>query len=207
MRFDEGCLLNPGSFDAGSCSRGGSCSGRVAIGSRGSRDRPLLVVGLGSFGCELVVGRYEVGRGLGRVFCAVELVDVAVAGFGLLIGGGRFVKLPMPKLELAFRRSLEGEGRKRVFLISPPRLARRFSLDADGRTVLGLGIGNRDIGRGRPLDLPATALFSSILICLLGLSVSDVMSGGMNGLSTVGSFLDGSDRPCIREKKLRFTEA
>lgn len=148
----EACLLSAGNLDVGAWSRGESCSGRAVMGSRGSREKAWFVVGFGSFGSELEVGRYEVGRGLGRVFAAV---GVRLEGFALVIGGGRFVKFPIPKLGPALKRSLEAEGRKRVGFASPPLFPDKFSLDGDGRMPVDLGVGRRDIGRGRPLDLPA----------------------------------------------------
>lgn len=159
----DACLLSPGNFDAGTWSGVDSCSGRAAMGSRGSREKELLIAGFGSFGCDFEVGRYEVGRGLGRVFAAV---GIELVGFALVIGGGRLVKFPMPKLEPAFRRSLEAEGRRRESFPSLPMLPDRFSLDGDGRMALDLGVGKRDIGRGRPLDLPVAGLLSSMVECL-----------------------------------------
>lgn len=159
----EACLLNPGNFDAGAWFWGESCSGRAAMGSRGSLEKALFIAGFGSLGCEYEVGRYDVGRGLGRVFAAV---GIELVGFTLVIGGGRFVKFPMPKLEPLFRRSLEAEGRRRVCFPSLPMLSDRFSFEGDGRMAVALGAGRRDIGRGRPLDLPAS-LLSSMIECLL----------------------------------------
>lgn len=134
------------------------------MGLRGSREKALFVAGLGSFGCEFEVGRYEVGRGLGSVFAAI---GVEWAGGALVMGGGKLVKFPIPKLGLVFKRSLEAEGRKRVVFTSGPMPLDKFSFDADGRMAVDLGIGRRDIGRGRPLDLPAAGLFSSMFECIL----------------------------------------
>lgn len=136
------------------------------MGSRGNREKALCVVDFENFGWEFEVGRYEVGRGLGRVFAAdgVELV-----GFALVMGGGRLVKFPTPKLGPGFKRSRDAEGRKRVVLASPPRLADKLSLDGDGRMAgVDLGVGRRDIGRGRALDLAAVGRLSSMVECLLG---------------------------------------
>lgn len=133
--------------------------------SRGNREKPLCVAGFGSFGWEFEVGRYEVGRGLGRVFAAV---GVEWVGFAPVMGGGRLVKFPIPKLGPVFKRSREAEGRKRVVFASPPRLADRLSFDGDGRMAgVDLGVGRRDIGRGRALDLAAVGLLSSMIECLL----------------------------------------
>lgn len=161
----ETCLLSAGSLEAGAWSRGESCSGRAAMGPRGSREKALFGACFGSFGWELEVGRYEAGRGRGRVFAAI---GVALLGFGLVIGGGRLVKLPMPKLELGFNRSLEAEGRRRVVLASPPTVADKFSLEGDGRMAGDRGVGRRDIGRGSPLALPAACRLSSMAAGWIG---------------------------------------
>lgn len=165
---DEGLFLSPGSLVEGCWSRGESCSGRVAIGSRGSRDEPLVFVALGSFGRELEVGRLEIGRDLGSVFAVFEVV---AAGFIVAAAAaGRFVMLLMSKLVPVARRSLEAAGRRRLLLASigtppcpAPIFSARLSFDGDGRSEGVLGMGRRDMGRGRPLDLPAGTLFSSII--------------------------------------------
>lgn len=110
------------------------------------------------------MGRYEAGRGLGRVFAAV---GVELVGFVLVIGGGRLVKFPIPKLGPDFKRSREAEGRKRVPFTSPPMLPDMLSFDGDGRRAVDRGVGRRDIGRGSPLDLPGAGTLSSMAECAL----------------------------------------
>lgn len=168
IHWDEGLFLNAGSF-VDSCWPPGelACSGKLPRGSRGSRDKPWVFVALGSFGTELNVGRLETGRGLGSVFgpledvFGVEAVDLAV----VIAGGGMFVRLLMPKLDAAAKRSLEAAGRKRVPRppSSVPPFPFKLSFDGDGRSAVDLGVGRRDIGRGRPLDLPGGILVSSIV--------------------------------------------
>lgn len=82
--------------------------------------------------------------------------------------GAMLVVLFIPNLGVVFRCSIEAEGRSRVVLRGPAAPA-RLSLDSDGRSVVARGAGKRDIGRGRPLDLPAGAVLSSIVAlgCLL----------------------------------------
>lgn len=181
----EACLLRPGNLEGGGWSRGASCSGSAAMGSRGSREKALLcVVGLGSLGWAFGVGRNEVGLGLGRVFAAV---GVDVDGFGLVMGGGRLVKFPMPKVGPVLRRSREAEGRsKRVGLASPPRPPDKLSLDADGRRAgVGRGVGRRDIGRGRALCLLLSSMVRWVVLLVLS-SSGDDWEGTWDGRLLVG---------------------
>lgn len=114
------------------------------------------------------MGRLEVGRGLRSVFAVFE---VSAAGFIVAAAAaGKFVVLLMSKPDPVARRSLEAAGRRRMLLASlgippfpPPLVSHRLSFDGDGRSEGVLGMGRRDIGRGRPLDLPAETLFSSII--------------------------------------------
>lgn len=141
-------LLGPGSFEVLAW-RGESCSGSVAIRSRGGgiREKPLLA-DFGSFGWLL---RVEIGRGLGRV-----CVEPKVVCFVVVLGGGILVMLLIPEAAIDANPSLEAAGRRRGFLSSDPPA--RFSLDGEGRMAVGMaedfGIGKREVGRGRALDLP-----------------------------------------------------
>lgn len=164
IHCDEGRFLKPGSFVESCWPPGEACSGKLPRGSR--RGMPLVLVALGSFGTELNVGRLEIGRGLWRVFAPLEVVFVVGAvGLALLIAGGTFVRLLIPKLDAAARRSLEAAGRKRMPFPppSPPPFPTKLSFDGEGRGAVDLGVGRRDIGRGRPLDLPGMTLLSSIV--------------------------------------------
>lgn len=156
--WDEGFFLRLGSLVVeGCCSPGEYCSGRLPKGSRGSLDRPLEFVALGSLGKALDVGKLETGRGLGRVFAAVAFV---------VAGGGMLERLLMPKLEAEAKRSLEAAGRSRLFFSAAGASATpypaKLSFEGDGRRAVDLGVGRRDIGRGRPLDLPGRDLFSAM---------------------------------------------
>lgn len=118
----------------------------------------LLLEAFGSLGWGLKVGRLEVGRGLGRLRAKGEFLDA--------VGEGSLVVLLIPEVEAGgARRSLEAAGRKREGLISGA--AARLSLDCDGRRAVGmpvdLGMGRREVGRGRALVFPAWSLFSSIV--------------------------------------------
>lgn len=125
----------------------------------GIRDSPLplpLPPALENLGWGLKVGRLEVGRGLGRPRAEGELLEA--------VGEGWLVILLIPEAEGAARRSLEAAGRKREDTISGA--AARLSLDCDGRRAVGmlvdLGMGSREVGRGRAL-LPAWNLLSSMV--------------------------------------------
>lgn len=163
--WDEGFFLRLGSLVVEGCwSPGEYCSGRLPNGSRGSLVGPLEFVARGSLGTTLGVGKIETGRGLGRVFAAVV---VEVGGLALVVaGGGMFERLLMPKLEAAANRSLEAAGRSRMLFstlgASATAYPAKLSLEGDGRGAVDLGMGRRDIGRGRPLDLPGRDLFSAI---------------------------------------------
>lgn len=75
-----------------------------------------------------------------------------------------FVILLNPNLGPVFRCSVEAEGRSRVgFAPAEPIPTSRSSLGGNGRGALNRGAGKRDIGRGRPLDFPAAAVFSSMV--------------------------------------------
>lgn len=129
------------------------------------RDKPLpLLDTLWTLGWVLEVGRLEIGRGLGRPRAEIEFLEAAAEG--------ELVILLIPGDEAGgASRSLEAAGRKREVLISGA--AARLSLDCDGRRTVGmpvdLGMGRRDVGRGRALVLPAWSLLSSI-VCHCSLS-------------------------------------
>lgn len=75
-----------------------------------------------------------------------------------------FVMLLNPNLGPVFRCSVEAEGRSRVgFAPAGPAPTSRSFLGGNGRGAVNRGAGKRDIGRGRPLDFPAVAVFSSIV--------------------------------------------
>lgn len=106
------------------------------------------------------VGKVDIGRGFGRV-----RVEVEIASFEAVLGGGMLVILLIPKAPTDANRSREAAGRKRGFLMSDPPA--RISLDGEGRMVVGMaedfGMGNREVGRGRVLGLPGWNLLSSIV--------------------------------------------
>lgn len=118
---------------------------------------------LGSIGRAFEVGRLERGRGRGRGFAELGIVELVAVGV-------LFTAPPMPNLDGGFKCSREAEGRKRGAFASPPAAVAapaRASLDGDGRRVVvvaDLGMGRRDIDRGMPPDLPVGALFSSIVL-------------------------------------------
>lgn len=163
-------LLNPrpGSFEMWDCRGELPSSGNDAMRSRGGgiRDGPLplplplpLPPTLESLGWGLKVGRLEVGRGLARPRAGGEFLGAA--------GDCWLVILLIPEAdEGGASRSLEAAGRKREDMISGA--AARLSLDCDGRRAVGmlvdLGMGSREVGRGRAL-LPAWNLLSSMVYC------------------------------------------
>lgn len=128
----------------------------------GIRDSPLpfplpLPVAFDSLSWGLKVGRLEIGRVLGRPRAEVVFLEA--------VGDGWLVILLIPEAEAgAASRSLEAAGRKREETISGA--AARLSLDCDGRRAVGmpvdLGMGRREVGRGRAL-LPAWSLLSSMV--------------------------------------------
>lgn len=166
IHCDEGRFLKPGSLVDGCLSPGTSCSVRVPRASRGRRVELLLFPPLGSLGTVLEVGRLEIGRGLGRVLAVDE---IEAAGFvSVILVGGTLALLFVAKADPVARRSLEAAGRKRMLLPSAgfPPYPTKLSIDGEGRKAVVLGMGRRDMGRGRPLplDLPGGALFSSIVL-------------------------------------------
>lgn len=152
---DDGLFLSPGSLVDGCCSAAEGCSGKLLKGSRGTLVVPFWLDGLASLEAEPNVGRLEIGRGLGRDFAVLEVVLVLETA-GLLCGMAGRAAFFEPKLELAFNRSREAAGRKRMLRPSakPPPFPNRLSFDCVVRSAGVLGVGKRDIGLGRPLDLP-----------------------------------------------------
>lgn len=121
---------------------------------------------LGSFGRAFKVGRLETGRARGRDFAvedfAVEDIDAEALAL-VAVSGKLLLVLLVPNIGPVFRCSVEADGRSRVaFAPTGPAVPARLSLDGDGRSVVMRGAGKRDIGRGRPLDLPGVAVFSSM---------------------------------------------
>lgn len=165
IHCEDGLFLKPGSLVDGCLSPGPPCSVRVPKSSRGGRAELLLFPALGSLGTVLEVGRIEIGRGLARVL-AVD--GVVTAGLVLvLLVGGAFELLFVEEAGPGAKRSLEAAGRNRMLLPSAdfPPFPVKLSIDGEGRRAVVLGMGKRDIGRGRPLPLglPGGALFSSIV--------------------------------------------
>lgn len=167
---DDGRFLRPGSLEDVCWLWGDSCSVSVAIvGSRGSRDMPFGLDARGSFGRGFELGRLETGRGRGRAFVVeeTEAEVLVLEAVGLIT----FVVLLNPNLGPVFRYSVEADGRSRIDLapaVAPagPGPAARSLLEGEGRVVVTRGAGKRDIGRGRPLDLPAWAGVCSMVTCL-----------------------------------------
>lgn len=159
----EDFLLSPGpgSLEMWDCRGKSPFSGNDAMRSRGggSREDPLplalpLLPALENLGWELKV---EIGRGFGRPRVEGEFLEAA--------GDGWLVILLIPEAEEGgASRSLEAAGRKREDIISGA--AARLSLDCDGRRAVGmlvdLGMGSREVGRGRALR-PVWNLLSSII--------------------------------------------
>lgn len=116
----------------------------------------------GSFGKGFGLGRLETGRDRGRVFALDEAEKDALvfeAAVGIV-----FVILLNPNLGPVFRCSVEADGRSRVgFAPAGPAPTSRSFLGGNGRGAVNRGAGKRDIGRGRPLDFPAVAMFSSMV--------------------------------------------
>lgn len=117
----------------------------------------------GSFGKAFGLGRLETGRDLGKVFAVDEAEKEALvfeAAVGIV-----FVMLLNPNLGPVFRCSVEAEGRSRVGFAAAgaPASTSRSFLGGNGRGAVNRGAGKRDIGRGRPLDFPAVAVFSSMV--------------------------------------------
>lgn len=154
----------PGSLERWDCRGESPSSGKDAIRSRGagSREEPLLLPlpllpTLENLGWGLKVGRLEIGRGFGRPRVDGEFLEEA--------GDGWFVILLIPEAEEGgASRSLEAAGRKREDIISGA--AARLSLDCAGRRAVGmlvdLGMGSREVGRGRALR-PFWNLLSSMV--------------------------------------------
>lgn len=130
----------------------------------GIRDNPLpllLPLAFESLGWGVKVGRLEIGRGLGRPRAEVGVLEA--------VGDDWYDWLVMLLITEAEEeaggasRSLDAAGRKREEIISGA--AARLSLDCDGRRAVGmpvdLGMGRREVGRGRAL-LPAWSLLSSM---------------------------------------------
>lgn len=156
----------PGSLETWDCRGESPSSGNDAIRSRGagSREEPLpltfplpLLPIFENLGWGLKVGRLEIGRGFGRPRVDGEFLEEA--------GDGWLVILLIPEAEEGgASRSLDGAGRKREDIISGA--AARLSLDCDGRRAVGmlvdLGMGSREVGRGRALR-PGWNLLSSMV--------------------------------------------